>query len=184
MRQKSKKLSRLPVYFTPADIAALLDHVKTPKAELLVRLQWRAGLRVSEAVNLTPSNVDLAEGNFRLIGKGNKERLVPIHPELVQPLRLLSYGVKAGEAIIGCDRRTAWRWVKEAWAAAVQSGAVQEKPGRVGTHTMRHGAARHWLDNDVPINRVSLWLGHSDVKTTMIYLALLPDPGDSMADIP
>ena len=50
----------------------------------------------------------------------------------------------------------------------------------VGTHTLRHSAARHWLASGVPINHVSRWLGHASIQTTLIYLEILPDPSGYM----
>ena len=63
------------------------------------------------------------------------------------------------------------------------AGTIPEgKP--CGTHTLRHSAARYWLLNDVPINVVSKWLGHSNLKTTMVYLKLVADPGGFMERVP
>ena len=76
-------------------------------------------------------------------------------------------------------RSTAWRWVKAALARAQERGTIPA--GRwVGTHTLRHSAARHWLAEGVPINHVSKWLGHASIQTTLIYLDILPDPSGYM----
>ena len=101
---------------------------------------------------------------------------VPDAPELEAALRSrLDYGgIKRG-LIFEASRSTAWRWLKRALVRAVELNQIP--PGRkVGTHTLRHSAARHWLASGVPINYVSLWLGHSSIQTTLIYLEILPDP--------
>ena len=54
----------------------------------------------------------------------------------------------------------------------------------IGTHTLRHSAARHWLMNGVPINLVSVWLGHASLQTTLVYLKIIADPGNWMERVP
>ena len=70
---------------------------------------------------------------------------------------------------------TAWRWVQRANARAAELGGLPEGK-RITTHTLRHSAARHWLASGIPINVVSRWLGHASLRTTLIYLEVLPDP--------
>ena len=66
---------------------------------------------------------------------------------------------------------------------AVALGAMSA--GRkVGTHTLRHSAARHWLSSGIPINVVSRWLGHAGLQTTLVYLEILPDPLGEMGRVP
>lgn len=91
-------------------------------------------------------------------GKGDKARIVPIHPELHVALStVLTYSASVPTGrLVGVSRVSAWQWVKEAAASAEAAGLLP--PGRkIGTHTLRHSAARHWLANGVPINRVQLW---------------------------
>ena len=92
--------------------------------------------------------------------------------------------VNVGEGrIIDVDRSTAWRWVQAAAKRAVELGAIAHGTS-VGTHTLRHSYARHLLMNGIPLNYLSRWLGHSDIKTTLIYLELVPDPTGSLATVP
>ena len=76
-------------------------------------------------------------------------------------------------------RSTAWRWMQSSLAKAKELNQVPQDK-QAGTHVLRHSAARHWLSCGVPINAVSLWLGHSHIETTLIYLRLLPDPQSFM----
>lgn len=117
-------------------------------------------------------------------GKGGKDRVIPVHPELGTALRnVIAYGGIRQGHIVTADRSTAWRWIKQALAQAQDSGAIPlGKP--VGTHTLRHSAARHWLAHGIPINTVSRWLGHANLKTTLIYLEILPDPLGDIARVP
>ena len=81
------------------------------------------------------------------------------------------------------SRTTAWRWVQV--AAQTATDRAQLATGlHVVTHTLRHSYARRLLMNGIPLNYLSRWLGHSDIKTTLIYLELVPDPSGSLATVP
>ena len=58
------------------------------------------------------------------------------------------------------------------------------KGRRIATHTLRHSYARHLLLNGIPLNYLSRWMGHADIKTTLVYLELVPDPTGSLATVP
>ncbi len=159
-----------------------------PKARLAMQLQWRAGLRVSEAVNVTRSDVHVEAKTPELKvrqGKGSKDRLVPLHIDLAGSLSnfIGMSHQRAGEPLIDVTRQIAWRWYKEALNKCYENGSIAVgKP--CATHTLRHSAARYWLMNSVPINVVSQWLGHANLSQTMIYLQLVSDPGGFMERVP
>ena len=150
-------------------------------------LQWRAGLRVSEALALEAADLSLNSDQPTLRvrqGKGNRSRIVPVHPELLNALvAVLQFADLGRGSIIGVSRSTAWRWVKEAANRAVALGALAAGR-RIGTHTFRHSFARHLLLHGVPINYLSRWLGHRSIQTTLIYLELVPDPVGRLATVP
>jgi len=177
----------LPEYLELAAIDSLLQLAPHAQARLIMLVQWRAGLRISEALALEVADLDLDGDNPTLrvrSGKGGKSRLVPLHAELAVALRtLLDYGNLKRGPLFDASRSTAWRWLKRALDRAVELNQVP--PGRyVGTHTLRHSAARHWLASGVPINHVSRWLGHASLQTTLIYLEILPDPSGFMERVP
>ena len=177
----------LPQYLEAHEVNAIIRAADDPRARLLMMEQWRAGLRVSEALTLEVAdlslNTDLPTVRVRS-GKGKKARIVPVHPELAAAFNMaLSYGKVAEGRIIDAHRSTVWRWVQKAHNRAEQLGAIPL--GReVGTHTFRHSYARHLLMNGIPINYLSRWLGHSSIQTTLIYLELVPDPTGSLAMVP
>ena len=182
-----EKGSNLPEYLERAEIEAVIAAAPNPLAKLLMLEQWRAGLRVSEALALEKRDLFLDSDRPTLRvrrGKGNKTRVVPLHPELQTALiAATSYGAVGQGRLIAVSRTTAWRWVQAAALLATELG--QLPPGRhVGTHTLRHSYARHLLMNGIPLNYLSRWLGHSDIKTTLIYLELVPDPSGSLATVP
>ena len=177
----------LPEYLEAQEVRALIAAAPHARAKLLMLTQWRAGLRVSEALALERADLSLETDLPTLRvrrGKGGKARVVPVHPELQSALVSVLEFVDVGDGrIIDADRSTAWRWVKVAMERAVELGVIAAGK-QVGTHTLRHSYARHLLMNGIPLNYLSRWLGHSDIKTTLIYLELVPDPSGSLAAVP
>ena len=175
--------STLPEYLLPEEVNALIQAAPHGQARLVMLEGWRAGLRVSEAVALKVEDLQLDVDNPALRirqGKGGKDRIVPVHPELAAAFRqVVDFGNVGRGLLVTASRSTAWRWVKEALARAQERGDIPS--GRwVGTHTLRHSAARHWLASGVPINVVSRWLGHASIQTTLVYLEILADPSGGM----
>ena len=187
-QQQAEALEKkLPQYLEAHEVQAIIRASEDPRARLLMLEQWRAGLRVSEALALEVSDLslDVTLPTIRVrSGKGRKARVVPVHPELGAAFQTaLAYGNVSEGRIIDVHRSTAWRWVQRAHARAEQLGAIP--PGReISTHTFRHSYARHLLMNGIPINYLSRWLGHSSIQTTLIYLELVPDPTGSLATVP
>ena len=166
----------------------MLDCAPHEEARLLMLIQWRSGLRISEALALTWADVRFDDDSPTLRvrqGKGKRPRIVPLHSELRAALNVVSdYKRKRlKDRVISCDRSTAFRWIKAALARAVERGQLPE--GRkVSTHTFRHSYARHLLLHGVPVNEVSRWLGHVWLSSTFRYLELVPDPQGSLATVP
>ena len=195
MYPKSRKVQHLPEgkgrtlpeYLEAHEINALIATASNPKAKLLILLQWRAGLRVAEALAVTAADLMLESDSPTLRvhrGKGGKARIVPVHPELQNALQvLMDFGNLGERRIIDAHRSTAWRWVIGVVAEAQALGRFPA--GRkVGTHTLRHSYARHLLRHGILVNYLSRWLGHSSIQTTLIYLELEPDPSGALSQVP
>ena len=181
------KRRSLPEYLEAGEVSAVIAAAPNPRAKLLILLQWRAGLRVSEALALEPGDLSLDADRPTLrvrSGKGGKARIVPVHPELQAALiAVLNYADVGRGRIVNASRSTAWRWVQSAAFRAEVYGTLP--PGRhVGTHTFRHSYARHLLMHGIPINHLSRWLGHASITPTLVYLELVPDPAGSLAAVP
>lgn len=179
----------LPEYLEKAEVEALIFCAPHAQARLLMLCQWRSGVRISEALSLEQRDLDLdADSDFACIrirqGKGRKPRVIPMHDQLrVGLANYLDYTNAKRGPIFSVDRTTAWRWVQQAYDKTVQFNQIP--PGRhLGTHTLRHSAARHWLASGVPLNHVSRWMGHASIQTTLIYLELMPDPVGYMERVP
>ena len=181
------KRRTLPEYLEAGEVNAVLAAAPNPRAKLLILLQWRAGLRVSEALALESGDLSLDADRPTLrvrSGKGGKARIVPVHPELQTALiAVLNYADVGRGRIVNASRSTAWRWVQSAASRAEVYGELP--PGRrIGTHTFRHSYARHLLMHGIPINHLSRWLGHASITPTLVYLELVPDPSGSLALVP
>ena len=113
-----KREKRIPEYLEDDEVNAIIRAAPSPKAKLLMLEQLRAGLRVSEALNLEVRDLslDTASRTLRVrSGKGGKTRLVPVHPELHGALSsALAYGDISQGRLIEAHVTTAWRWVKTA----------------------------------------------------------------------
>ena len=89
-----RKSKALPEFLEQAEVEALLRHAPHPQARLLMLMQWRAGLRVSEAIAITPADLTLESDQPTMrvrLGKGAKDRVAPIHPELREVLYKVVY---------------------------------------------------------------------------------------------
>jgi len=155
---------------------------------------WRAGLRVSEAIDLQARDLRFKTDRPQIHirdAKGHKERFVPAHPDLVRTLTEHCQYIRAKGKnplfIVERSGQKASRFTGYEWVQRALNRAILDKALPIGTkvtpHTFRHSAARHWLAQGVQINTVQLWLGHSNLDTTLIYLALIPDASGVMESI-
>lgn len=175
------KLGRpLPRSLTEEDVEALLDAPDTDavlglRDRTMLEVLYACGLRVSELVNLRVDEVNTRQGVLRVIGKGDKQRLVPLgevaldwitryqqeaRPELLRgrPTPDL-FPTRRGKAM---SRQAFWQLIKR--YAAV---AGIDKP--LSPHTLRHAFATHLLNHGADLRVVQMLLGHSDLSTTQIY---------------
>jgi integrase/recombinase XerD len=176
-----KRPRRLPKYLSEAQVERLLD---TPLVDTTLGLRDRAmletlyatGLRVSELVGLKLTQVGMNEGVVRVMGKGSKERLVPLGEEAV--VWLNRYLTKARPLLAGAakhqhvfltqrhtplTRQAFWALIKR---YAVRSGIARTA---LSPHVLRHAFATHLLNHGADLRVVQLLLGHSNITTTTIY---------------
>ncbi|MGE3296641.1 MAG: site-specific tyrosine recombinase XerD [Porticoccaceae bacterium] len=170
----------LPKFLSEVDVEKLL---KAPDATQTIGLRDRAmlellyatGLRVSELTGLSLDQINLRQGVVRVLGKGSKERLVPMGEEALHWLhaylrdgRPALLGTRQSNACFitprggGMTRQAFWYRIRH-WAGC----AGIDKP--LSPHTLRHAFATHLLDHGADLRVVQLLLGHSDLSTTQIY---------------
>ncbi|HXU92862.1 MAG TPA: site-specific tyrosine recombinase XerD [Gallionella sp.] len=175
------KLPRnLPKSLTEQDVELLLDapDMQTPlglRDRTMLEVLYASGLRVSELVTLRIAQVSMDMGVVRVMGKGSKERLVPLGEEALDWLRrylaegrpVLLAGKVSDELFVtargeGMTRQMFWYLIKK---HAKTCGL--HKP--LSPHTLRHAFATHLLNHGADLRVVQMLLGHSDISTTQIY---------------
>ncbi|MBU6324093.1 MAG: tyrosine-type recombinase/integrase [Bacteroidetes bacterium] len=131
---------------------------------------YLTGLRVSELAALRISDWDRAAGQIRVLGKGGKQRLVPVHPWLAQHWsRLLFLEEREGAApLLMNDQGKAYHVRSLHRLVKAELGAVRAR-GRLSPHTLRHSFATHMLDEGAELLAIKDLLGHANLSATQIY---------------
>ncbi len=171
---------KLPSDLSEAEVDALLtaplvDDPLELRDKAMLELLYATGLRVSELVGLTAEHVSLRQGLVRVVGKGNKERLVPMGEEAVHWLeryyreaRTLLLGGTSSDVVFPSKqtrmmtRQTFWHRIK----LYAQRAGIR---GELSPHTLRHAFATHLLNHGADLRVVQMLLGHADLSTTQIY---------------
>jgi len=163
-----KDVERLLLAPDPDDPIGLRD-------KAMLELLYACGLRVTELVSITTGDINLRQGVVRLMGKGSKERLVPMGEEAIH--WLVRYMKEARPALLASPdgdilfpssrgqrmtRQTFWHRIKH----HVQVAGINAS---VSPHTLRHAFATHLLNHGADLRVVQMLLGHSDLSTTQIY---------------
>lgn len=170
----------LPKSLSEAEVDALLEAPDTGTPEglrdrAMLEVLYATGLRVSELVGLQPDQISLTQGLVRVIGKGGKERLVPLGDEAVSWVGRFMSGARAdllgGQPCValfptrrrsGMTRQAFWyRIKKHAQVAGIRQA--------LSPHTVRHAFATHLVNHGADLRVVQLLLGHSSLSTTQIY---------------
>jgi integrase/recombinase XerD len=170
----------LPKSLTEAEVESLLTAptVSDPlgnRDRTMLEVLYATGLRVSELVSLRVDQVNMTQGVLRVLGKGNRERLIPLGEEAV---RWLGTFVGSPRAEILLDRSTDYlfptrrgdRMTRQAFWHIIKRYARKAGVNRdLSPHTLRHAFATHLLNHGADLRVVQMLLGHSDLSTTQIY---------------
>lgn len=170
---------KLPVYLTIQEVDRLLN-IRTSNAydlrnKAMLELLYASGIRISELCNLTISNLYLEDKTIKVMGKGSKERIIPINDYAIKALQeYITYGrgellgTKDSEYVFISSRHT--KISRQAFFKIIKE--LVEKAGikkNVSPHILRHSFATHLLNNGADLRIVQELLGHSDISTTQIY---------------
>lgn len=175
-----KTLHRLPSVLSSREVELLLaapvgDDPGAIRDRAMLELLYATGLRVSELVSLRVQDINLNAGYLLTMGKGSKERVVPIGDSARDQLndylgRARPELGKSGDSAHlflsrlgdGMSRQAFWNIIKK---RALEGGIVKN----ISPHTLRHSFATHLLENGADLRSVQLMLGHADLSTTQIY---------------
>ena len=181
--ESPKSQRPLPDTLNEEEVVRLLDAPNTKddigyRDRTMLELLYATGLRVSELVNLQLSQLSVEPGVLRIIGKGNKERLVPVgevaldwinaylrhvRPSLMQGKQVATNAIFVTQRGAAMTRQAFWYMIKR---HAVTAGI---DPDKLSPHTLRHAFATHLLNHGADLRVVQMLLGHSDISTTQIY---------------
>jgi len=165
----AKKEHRLPIIIDNTDIQKLIDICKNVKHKAIMLTFYATGIRRQELLNIKISDIDGKRGVIRIIGKGNKERLVPANEILLNYLR--EYYKQY--------RPKVWLFENDLTHCQYSAGSIKEFMNKyknlakitspVTPHKFRHSAATMLLEQGTDLRIIQEYLGHSNSKTTEIY---------------
>jgi integrase/recombinase XerD len=160
------------------EVRDLIKHAKPGRDRLMLQVAYFGGLRVSELVSLTWSQVirrDSGEAQLSVVGKGDKDRQVLIPAAIAGPLLASREDAPASAPVFASVRNPGHALTERAVNYIVKDAA--ERAGvnpAASVHWLRHAHASHAIDNGAPITLVSATLGHADLKTTSVYAHARP----------
>ncbi len=173
----------LPRFLDLDEVDRLLAQpdVSTPRGlrdKALISVLYATGLRVTELISLKGSNLHLDEGYLTCIGKGDKERIVPIGQEATDWVRRY---LAEGRPRLAA-RSSPWLFVNARggplsrvgfWKLLKEYGLKAGLPRNISPHVLRHSFATHLLDRGADLRAIQMMLGHADLSTTQIYTHVL-----------
>lgn len=169
-----KLTKKLPKVMSVSEIEKILTNSLNDTESVMLELLYGAGLRVSELVGLELNNIELASRYVRCVGKGSKERIIPIGEKAkksvqkylkYRELLIKKYKLETKQFLIKENGHLMTR--QDIYVFIRKQGEMLKK--HISPHTLRHSFATHMLENGADLRVVQELLGHSDVSTTQLY---------------
>jgi integrase/recombinase XerC len=182
-----KIAKRLPVFIKEEDTARLIqsaalatENWKSLNARMLITIFYATGMRLSELINLREKQVDFSNSQIKVLGKGNKERIIPVSLEVVNMIneyrqfkkkefaRQNSFGEKTDDRLLVTEKGKAL-YPKYAYLLVNQLLEQASTLDKKSPHVLRHTFATHLMNNGADLNAVKELLGHSSLASTQVY---------------
>ncbi|MEK6850097.1 MAG: site-specific tyrosine recombinase/integron integrase [Nanoarchaeota archaeon] len=165
---RPKRNKTIPEILTKEEIKAMIENTVNIKHNLILRILYGCGLRVSEVVNLKKEDVNFSEGLIHIrMGKGRKDRFVKIPDSIVGDLG--NYTALNKSDIVFESSRRGKLTIETIQEIVKQSALRVGIKKRVYPHLLRHSFATHLLESGTDLRIIQKLLGHSDIKTTQVY---------------
>lgn len=171
---------RLPAFLKEPEAIRLLEMLnsstedwKSLNAKMLISLFYATGMRLSELINLKERQLDFGRSQIRVLGKGNKERIIPVNKETMaavrhyQELKRKEFDTK--EEVLLVTEKGKRIYPKYAWLVVNKSLAISSTLDKKSPHVLRHTFATHLMNNGADLNAVKELLGHSSLAATQVY---------------
>src|SRR3990167_438767 len=165
-----KKEHKIPDILTPNEVNAIINSIDNLKHKAIIQLIYSCALRVSELINLKIVHINGNNKMLRVICcKGKKDRMIPVPEETLILLRNYYLKFKPDDYLFNgqFEKFYSSKSIDTILKKAAKKVGINR---RVHIHQLRHSRSTHWLDNGLDIFDISKLLGHSSVKTTMVYL--------------
>jgi integrase/recombinase XerD len=168
-----RRPNHLPTVLSQEEVARLLDATRSLKDRALVMTMYGAGLRVSEACRLTAADIDSHRNVIHVRqAKGKKDRDVMLSPVLLETLRVYWRNRQPRRWLFPGTRPDKPITTKAVFLMIQKTGARAKISKTVSPHVLRHSFATHLLESGTDLRSIQMLLGHSDVRTTIVYLHL------------
>lgn len=171
---------RLPVFIKEKDTQKLIELLntntedwKSVNAKMLISLFYATGMRLSELINLKEKHIDSGLSQIKVLGKGNKERILPVNKEIVAMIneyRKLKLEIAdADQEVLLITEKGKRLYPKYAWLLVNQYLGEASSLDKKSPHVLRHSFATHLMNNGADLNAVKELLGHSSLAATQVY---------------
>jgi integrase/recombinase XerC len=173
----SPKISkRLPSFVEEKHLDTLFNHVEFADdwvgstKKMVMQLLYNTGMRLSELINLKESQIDYSYKQIKVLGKGNKERIIPVNEELLNSLKLYANSKPEGSAEnIFVSKKGKQLQPRYVYGFVRENLALVTTVKKKSPHVLRHSFATHLMNNGAELNAVKELLGHSSLAATQIY---------------
>lgn len=173
--QNPVRAKKLPQVLSPSEVAQMIAAARQARDRLIVELLYGGGLRVSELTGLDLKDVNLSQGVIRVLGKGSKERIVPIGQKAIQALNeylAQEHTERARLSPLFKDRDGKRLTRLVVWQIVKRLARNAKIYKQLSPHTLRHSFATHLLENGADLRSVQELLGHANIVTTQLYTHL------------
>ncbi|HEY0261610.1 MAG TPA: tyrosine-type recombinase/integrase [Chitinophagales bacterium] len=169
-----KTSSRLPVFVEQKSMENLLEKVEFEEGfegvrnKLIIELLYATGMRRSELLNLKNTDLDSYNAQLKVLGKGKKERIIPLHQNIVKTI--LTYKTqKPNSEYLLCDEDGAQLTADKVYRTVKKYLSMVTTIDKKSPHVLRHSFATAMLNNGAEINAVKELLGHANLAATQVY---------------
>jgi integrase/recombinase XerC len=171
---------KLPVFVKESDTKQLIQTLngsaedwKSLNAKMLITLFYATGMRLSELINLKENQIDISRFQIKVLGKGNKERIIPVNKELILAVKEYQQLKKKefeniGEVLLVTEKGRKL-YPKYAWLLVNQYLSYASTLDKKSPHVLRHTFATHLMNNGADLNAVKELLGHASLAATQVY---------------